>query len=329
MPLGDNFMDKITSINTSDMVCKSPDLQSFPVEPDPELTMEQSICAPARAGLAFEATSEMDGQLMRLSKLPLTERIECIAHKFLGLPYKIDPLGEGPNASVDPDPMYRFDAHDCMTMVEHVIALASAKSSAIFMDHLSKIRYRDAKVSYGSRLHFVSVDWLPENIKNGFVREITHEVGGKAVSSVHAKIDRVRWVWNNTNLKTLENKLKTLTPLFAAGKNVSEYTEMDYIPISAFFMSDPNYTTDGIDPVELLPEVSLMLMIDDQKDVDRIGVIVRHMALLFKPRGEEPFMVHGSSRRGEIYAESFLDYIASQEPYRAGVAIFEILDKTE
>jgi N-acetylmuramoyl-L-alanine amidase-like protein len=316
----------ITALRPDKLVCEAPELQSFPIEPEQTPAAEQSICDRKQPGLAFEPSSEISSELRQLQKLPLSSRIGCITHKFLGLPFKADPLGEGFDASVDRDPMFRFDAHDCMTMIEHVMALASSSTGESFLDRLTEIRYRSATALYGFRLHFVSADWIPENSKNGFIKEITQTIGRGAVSTVSASIDRRSWVWNSKRLNALQ-KMQALGPLFVSGKYDAEYVEMDYIPTSAFFMSDPSESADRPNPVDLLPEVSIMLMIDDQKDIDKIGVIVRHMALLFKPKGGEPYIVHGSDRRGEIFEEPFLSYISSQEPYRAGVALFEILEK--
>jgi len=322
-------MGENSSIITLRLACEEPVYNPFPENNDQKSgIVDRDLCASKSSEFAFDATSGMDSELKALSELPLKSRLACITKRFIGLPYKLDPLGEGIDASVDKDPTFRFDAHDCMTMIEHVMALGSAKSSHSFMDRLTEIRYRSALIAYGFRLHFVSADWIPENTENGFIREITHAIGGDSVKTVSAEIDRSGWISSKKDLNPVQKAL-ALGSLFVTGKYGTEYVTMDYIPTSAFFMSDPDCLATPINPVDLLPEVSLMLMIDDQKDIDRIGVIVRHMALLFNPKGEEPFIVHGSSRRGEIYAESFLTYISSQAPYRAGVALFEILDKSE
>ena len=54
--------------------------------------------------------------------LPLAERIDRVSESMLGHPYVNDPLGEG--RGVDRDPPVRYDAYDCLTFVEEVLALS-------------------------------------------------------------------------------------------------------------------------------------------------------------------------------------------------------------
>ena len=46
------------------------------------------------------------------------ERMQAVSQPFLGLPYVLDPMGE--SVGVDPDPLIRYDAFDCLTFVEEV-----------------------------------------------------------------------------------------------------------------------------------------------------------------------------------------------------------------
>ena len=55
---------------------------------------------------------------------PLAERIDAISEAMLERPYIADPLGEG--EGTDADPLVRYDAFDCLTFVEEVLALSLA-----------------------------------------------------------------------------------------------------------------------------------------------------------------------------------------------------------
>lgn len=288
-----------------------------------------ALCARPEGADAFVPDSGMDAALAALQRLPLAARVECISRRFVGLPYRLDPCGEGHGAIVDPDPPFRFDAHDCMTMAEHVLALAFADSFGDFLGNLQEIRYRGAHVCYGCRLHFLSADWMPENERNGFIRNITQRIGGPATRTVEAEIDHLEWIRKRTDLAG-DPKIAAFSDFLMLGA-AAQLVRVNFIPIPAFFECHAEFGIMHEEMIARLPEASILLMIDDQEDIDRIGVIVRHMALLFVPRSAdgsigEPFIRHGSSRHGEIYDEPLLDYLISQRPYRAGVAILEISD---
>lgn len=68
---------------------------------------------------------------------------------------------------------------DCTTFVENVLALTlcaqrGQKSFKDFRIMLQKIRYRNGKIAYTSRLHYFT-EWIESNLKNGFVKKIESE----------------------------------------------------------------------------------------------------------------------------------------------------------
>lgn len=80
---------------------------------------------------------------------------------------------------------------DCVTFVENILALLwSMKSEDKSFDRFKKIlrmiRYRGGRIQgYPSRLHYVS-EWIRDNEKKGILREVTKEIGGKALrKSLH------------------------------------------------------------------------------------------------------------------------------------------------
>jgi hypothetical protein len=74
--------------------------------------------------------------------------------KYLGVKYQFGPLGE--EKLPDNDPLIRFDAFDCTTFVETVLADGDKEK-------LTKIRYKNGKVDIVNRNHFVETDWLSNN----------------------------------------------------------------------------------------------------------------------------------------------------------------------
>jgi hypothetical protein len=105
----------------------------------------------------------------------LRARILEVSERFVGTPYLESPLGEGEGE--DPDPLIRFDAVDCLTFVEQVLALAMADNPAEVLPLLLRLRYAQAP-SYQGRNHLMEAQWIPHNQHKGFIRDVTAEWGG-------------------------------------------------------------------------------------------------------------------------------------------------------
>jgi hypothetical protein len=138
--------------------------------------------------------SELDALVHQTSALPdENARVTFASEQFLGTNYVLDPLGEGPGAKKDPDPLVRFDAVDCVTFVEEVLALTRAPSLSEAKNVLQQIRYRGSQIAYEERNHFMEADWVPNNVRKGFVRDITAEVAGKDVLYDARKVTLDQW----------------------------------------------------------------------------------------------------------------------------------------
>ncbi|MBW1880758.1 MAG: DUF1460 domain-containing protein [Deltaproteobacteria bacterium] len=92
------------------------------------------------------------------------ERIGAISRRFLGRPYVTEPLVGAPS---EPEQLVtRLDAFDCVTFVESVLALASARAPAEFERELVQIRYHRGRVEWLHRNHYTS-DWFERNVEAG------------------------------------------------------------------------------------------------------------------------------------------------------------------
>ncbi|MBI3544255.1 MAG: DUF1460 domain-containing protein [Deltaproteobacteria bacterium] len=181
----------------------------------------------------------------------VAERIQQISAKYLGTPYVLDPFGEGENGKFDRDPLYRFDAFDCTTYVETMMALALSHDGDFneFFNTLQRIRYRDGTIGYVTRNHFPEVDWIPNNTRAGFISDVTEAVAGPfGVQQARAVIDKRSW-YEHKQLDQLnvpgasrEQKELLLSELRAEGvKYQPELSVMPYIGIDQLFPSgEPN-----------------------------------------------------------------------------------------
>ena len=114
--------------------------------------------------------------------LPPARRLLEIGRFFLGTPYASGTLeAEGPEHLV-----VNLRKFDCFTFVENAVALTRLLESkdrtlSRFERLLREIRYRGGRLrGYPSRLHYFS-EWIYDNGKKGFVRDVTSAVGGKPV----------------------------------------------------------------------------------------------------------------------------------------------------
>lgn len=106
----------------------------------------------------------------------LPSRLLQVSESFLGTPYVHSPLGEA--QGLDPDPLIRFDAVDCLTFVEETIALGISRHPDEVLPLLEQVRYAQ-EPSYADRNHLMEAQWLPNNLQKGFLRDVTRAFGGK------------------------------------------------------------------------------------------------------------------------------------------------------
>ncbi len=152
----------------------------------------------------------------------VSDRIDFYSESFLGLPYVAGPLGEGPNGKVDKDPLIRFDAFDCTTYVETVMALAFAASDADDADliyTLNQIRYSNGLPSFVTRNHFTSVDWNPHLEKLGIAKDITLDLYLGMSNIRQADIDKQAWFKKYHNVDVSIQK-QTATMFYLPKKKI-------------------------------------------------------------------------------------------------------------
>ena len=92
----------------------------------------------------------------------LNKRLDYFSKILIGTPYKLGPMGEGHLDTVEDKPLVYLDSVDCVTYLEHVVALAMAKSEKSLYRQLQRLRYKGGKVSFLNRKHYLLDDWVGE-----------------------------------------------------------------------------------------------------------------------------------------------------------------------
>jgi len=120
-------------------------------------------------------------------------RLDSVSRAFLGVPYKLGPLGEGPEGEFDRDPLVRYDQFDCTTYVETVGALAFEPDKKRAEKLLQRIRYAKGRVGFTTRRHFTSVDWVPGLVAEGYLEDVTRQVAGEKTKVATKTIKKSEW----------------------------------------------------------------------------------------------------------------------------------------
>jgi hypothetical protein len=97
-------------------------------------------------------------------------RAVAATRPLLGAPYVLSPLGEGTGR--DPDPRFRLDAFDCMTLVETAVALGSSRTLDEARAALDDVRYAGSP-AWVNRNHEVLSQWIPANLAKGWIEPAT------------------------------------------------------------------------------------------------------------------------------------------------------------
>lgn len=250
----------------------------------------------------------------------VTARVSAYAHYFLAQksPYIVDPLGEGEKGEFSQKPLYRFDGFDCTTFVETVLALSFSHSPLEFKSTLNKIRYKNGVVSYETRNHFPSVDWIPNNTKAGFVKDITGEIGGNATRWSQTWIEKDNWFsMKGVDYKKVAARMgKTLGRLPYLGKEDLRANPalMERIPdVAIFHVVRPNW--------------NLKKAIGTELDVSHEGFLIRENGVVYMIHASNGLGRDGSDNYKGVKKEALLSYIERvmmSSPSMAGINILRI-----
>jgi hypothetical protein len=190
-----------------------------------------------RQNISACTAKQWDGLHATVGAAPLGQRIAVWADlAAVDAVYAADPLGEGPGAAPDADPLCDFARVDCVTYVEQVLALAQSKSQADFAEMLKRLRYKDGLVDFRARNHYFVSDWLPANA--WCVRDVTAEVGGETVKTMTKTIARKAFFAGKGVTSDVPDEQATAAyiPREAVGTVLGRLKEGD---VAIFVMSTP------------------------------------------------------------------------------------------
>jgi hypothetical protein len=235
---------------------------------------------------------------------PLPARLLAVSERFLNTPYGLSPLGEAQGK--DPDPLIRFDLVDCLTYVEETIALALARSPEQVDPLLAALRYQK-QVLYEDRNHLMEAQWLPSNVKKGFLREATAKYGGPDVQR-SAKVIAIG-TWHSPSSKALE---------LPEERQLVGRFPLDLLPLDK-----------AAAHVREVPSGTLMLVV--REDLPGKVTRITHLGFVVQ-KGKRTFLRHASrnpfNRVVDEDVENFFTRNARYEKWRVdGVSFYDVLPR--
>ena len=245
------------------------------------------------AGLYGQTPRETDAYLAKLHAPGSTfqARLEQVIADSQGTPYHDGPLGEGPGAPYDEDPLIDLSRVDCVTFVEQSVALASAPSLAQATEVLQHYRYKDGQIDFLHRNHFMLVDWVSNN---PWCKETTTDLGIET-QNVTRTISKAGFF---RRVKAPE-----------LGQDIPDREVMvSYIPINQ-----------AAAVAEAIKKPSLVVFIGHLE-----WLFALHCGIFLPGDSGEGRLVHASSKAGSVSTMDLAAYAASQSDRYLGLAVFEI-----
>lgn len=285
--------------------------------------------------------------------------LKAIAEKLLGRPYKNGPLGEGQEAAIDPDPLYRLDTFDCTTFLETVLANAychwrvEKEISTCLAEQMKKIRYRDKKIDFSARNHIPELDWLPNNGRAGYLQEITQKIFPEAAKTIEFQFNRSEWLRtkgvNTLNSASAEMKTKKISYLPIAiffktledQKRIQELRTQQNIDLAA--MKDPSQERERFriemeflkqtqlpheDNLRKIPSGTILNLLSGMvpnADATNITTLITHQGLILQgPDGPE--IIHAAPNLGHVSKQKLVTYLLRyvKSNKARGISLYQI-----
>ena len=226
---------------------------------------------------------------------------------LLGAPYRTSPLGEGPGADPDPDPRFRLDAFDCVTLVETAMALGAATSVAGAERLLDDVRY-DGAPSWARRAHYAESQWLPSLVRKGWLEPVGADALGVATVRVVKRLDAAAWL-------AAERSGRAVPGLGEADRPAGEFA-LEVVPLDRLLQAAPR-----------IPEGAVLVIVRAPHPAR--PSLVTHMGLAVSRRDGTRALRHASDVPGVMRVrDEPLDAVVRRFVRKswpvAGVAVFRV-----
>lgn len=278
-------------------------------------------------GVPSDRVSNIRTLLRDVQELSPEEKIASISSYFIGSNSTLGPLGEGDFDIFDKDPLYSFSDFDCTTYVETIMALSLSKDFEDFYSNLINIRYENGIVDFKHRNHFISLDWIPNNTAEGFLTDITDQIGPAQLAI--ASIDKKNW-FKKLDISNLggredlsqEDKITLVNQLRTLGEDfVPTLAKIPFIEITSI-LKNPQI-------LNSIPNGSIISMVRPNLDLtSTIGthLNVTHQGIALWKDGSLIYR-HASLEFGKVMDTPLLHYLGKYtlDGRKVGINVQKIL----
>ncbi len=218
------------------------------------------------------------------------ERLEYFSRLLLKIPYRMGPMGEGTFDSIEPKPLVYLDSVDCVTYMEHALALANAPHEDSLFSVLQRIRYFDGKISYRTRKHYLLTDWVGEG-------KFSHGI----------RIDG-----DTTIVRTMPKKK------FFSAKKIKFDEEEPQVQINYLTLDKAKAWASAVYEGE--PKVIGVAFISKLDIIDAY-----HTGFIVLAPGKLPMLRHASQIKKRTIELPFVEYLETAKKKALGVSFFEFV----
>jgi len=215
-------------------------------------------------------------------------RLEAISRAYLGVPYRLDCLGEG--SGPDTDPLFTRKSVDCQTLVEQVMAEAIAPWVGGQQSAVRLTRYHGGKVRLENRYHYCIPDWLENPWP---VADITSRIAPKVGRTVNRRIDLPTFLASRGGNPRLSP---------AAAQTVREA----YIPRARVAAVEGR-----------IPDGSIGVFV-----LGKPGIVSGHLGFLFRKKGVL-LLRHASQTRKKVIEEPLAVYLGRAPAKFIGMKVLQ------
>lgn len=231
--------------------------------------------------------------LLRRDAETFETRMRTVANDSIGMEYNDGPLGEGTGGKYDADPLVDLTRADCVTFVEQTIALSMSPNYEDMVDYLQTLRYKDGKVDFELRNHFMISDWVRNN---SYCKDVTTQLG------VDTEI-----VERTISRKNFFERVK------APGLGLDtpdEVIQLPILPIGSTATAEAK-----------LSDTALIVFVGK---VDWLFAL--HCGLYIRDENGNGQLFHASSKYGKVVAMSLTEYTETQKTRYLGFTAYEITE---
>jgi hypothetical protein len=228
--------------------------------------------------------------------LSFEQRLHQVANDSIGMEYNGGPLGEGGGGEFDTDPLVDLTRADCVTFVEQSVALSVSPNYATMVERLQDFRYRDGRINYENRNHFMISDWIRNS---PYCVDITTQLGVQT-TPIKRTISR-----------------KAFFQLVKA-PDIGQDTPDEIITLPVV----PPILTPQAEAQ--LPDIALIVFVGK---VDWLFAL--HCGLYLRDKNGEGYLIHASSKAESVTKTRLSDYMKQQEKRYVGFTAYAMTEPKE